>query len=195
MSEATERHTTHSDPYWTYNFGPGHESRQGEGWFAWRHAHYEDIRRQSHFLCDTEDDIVAHALEPFSRDLGGMITTFHVPGQGRSVSAANALITLWLTAGQEKSPDELAVAYGACLQIAIIGFAPSDDVDVRARFRDHFLRQLAANYRRLPPSWLRDAIEKIKEAGESASDEGPELVRMANEILPELMAEDPPRPS
>ena len=148
---------------------------------------------RSHFLCDTRDDSVAHALEPFSGDLGPTITTFHGFVQGRPVLAANALITLWTTATQEKSPDELAVAYDTCLAIAIHGIAPSD-VHTRARFRAHVLRQLAADFHRLPASWLGGAIKQIKEAGKSLNNEGPELVRMANEILPELMAEDPPQP-
>ncbi|MGH3772201.1 MAG: NACHT domain-containing protein [Pseudonocardiaceae bacterium] len=194
LSEATEHHTTHSDPYWTYNYGPGHKYRQREGWFGWTQSNYKDLQRQSNFLCDTTDDSIAHALEPFSGNLGNMITFFLGSVPGRSVSAANVLITLWLTASQEKSPDELAVAYDACLRIATNGFAPFD-VDTRARFRDHFLRQLSADYHRLPSDWLQDTIEKIKKAGGSARMEGPELVRMANEILPELMAEDPPKPS
>jgi hypothetical protein len=122
-----------------------------------------------------------------------MIATFHDFWQGRPVSAANALITLWLTATQEKGPDELAVAYDTCLAIAIHGFAPFD-IDTRARFRTHFLRQLATDSHRLPANWLADAIKQIMDAGKSTNKEGPDLIRMANEILPELMAEDPPRP-
>jgi hypothetical protein len=94
---------------------------------------------------------MAHALEPLSGDLDTMITTFHDFSQGRPVSAANALITLWLTATREKSPEKLAVAYDPCLAIAIHGFAPSD-FDTRAHFRTHFLRQLATDVHRLPPA-------------------------------------------
>jgi hypothetical protein len=122
-----------------------------------------------------------------------MITAFYDFRQGRPVSAANALITLWLTASQEKGPDELVAAYDTCLAILINGFAPQD-VDTRARFRAHVLRQLATDFHRLPASWLGDVIKQIKEGGKRTYNEGPELVRMANEILPELMAEDPPRP-
>jgi hypothetical protein len=193
VRETTGPHTTPSDPYWTYNFGPGNEYRQGGGIFSWVGYHYDRIRTQSHFLCDTKDDTVAHALEPFLGDLGAMVTTFHDYRQGRPVSAVNALITLWITASQEKSPDELAAAYDTCLAIAIHGFAP-DDVDTGACFRAYFLRQLAADFHRLPASWLGDAIKRIKEAGKSTNKEGPEFVRMAIEILPELMIEDPSPP-
>lgn len=192
MRETAKQHTAHSDPYWTFKCGPGHEYRQGAGWF-WKHHDHEGIRMQSHFLCDAKDDIVAHALEPFSGYLGTMVNIFYDFGQQRPVSAANALITLWITASQENSPDELAVAYDTCLRIAIRGLF-TFDVDTRARFRAHVLRQLATDFHRLPASWLGDAIKQIKEAEKSINKEGPELVRMANEILPELMAEDPPRP-
>jgi hypothetical protein len=193
VRETAELHTTHSDPYWTYDFGPGNEYRQRGGTFSWIEYHYEIIRTQSHFLCDTKDDTVAHALEPFSGDLGTMVTTFHDYRQGRPVSAVNALITLWITVSQEKSPDELAAAYDTCLRIAIHGFAPFD-VDTRARFRAYVLHQLATDSHRLPASWLDDAIKQIREAGKSTNKEGSEFVRMASETFPELMTEDLPRP-
>ena len=142
-------------------------------------------------MCDTKDDIVAHALEPFSGDLGTAITTFYAFRQGCPTSPANALITLWLTASQGKSPAELAVAYDTCLAFAIFGFPPLD-VDARERFRVHFLRQLATDCRRLPASWLADAVKRIKEAGKSTHKEGYDLFIMAKEIIPELMAGDPP---
>lgn len=133
-----------------------------------------------------------HALDPLAGSLGMTITKFHdYHAQGRPVSAANALLTLWLTASQEKGPDELAAAYDTCLRISITGFAPQH-IDTRARFWAHVLRQLAADVHRLPASWLSDAIEQIKKSGKSPRNEGPELIRMANEILPELMAKDSP---
>jgi hypothetical protein len=193
MGETAKRHAAHFDPYWTYYFGLGGVRRKGDPRISWRHGNYEEMRAQSHFLCDITDDGVAHALEPFSGDFDYMVTAFQDSRQGYPVSAANALITLWLTASQQKGPDELAAAYDTCLEIAIWGFAPFD-VDIRTRFRDHFLRQLASDIHRLPTSWLGDAVKRINMAGVSTRMEGPALVRMANEILPELMAEDPPQP-
>ena len=193
MRETATRYTMHSDPYWTFNLGPGNEYRQRLGRFSWRRDDHEAIQTQSHFLCDMRDDMVAHALQPFSGDLGAMINIFHDFVPGRPVSAANALIALWVIASQEKSPDELAAAYDTCLAIAIHAFAPFD-IPYRTRFRAYVLRQLATDFHRLSASWLVDAIKRIKEAGKSTYKEGPEFVRMANEILPELMAEDLPRP-
>lgn len=183
MRETAKRHPAHLGPYWTNDYGPGTELREFSGW---RHQGFGDIRSQSDFHCDVEDDIVAHALEPFSGDLGATVTTFYVLKQGRPVSAANALITLWLTATQEARPDELAVAYDACLAIVIHGFAPFD-VETRARFRVHVLRQLATDFHRLPVDWLSDAVEQIKKAEKSTYNEGHDLVRMVNKILHELM--------
>lgn len=193
VRETAGQHTTNSDMYWAYNIGPKHEFRRGGALFWGRHDKHEVMWAQSHFLCDIEDDTVAHALEPFSGDLGTMVTTFHNFPQGCLVSAANALIKLWLTASQEKSPGELAAAYNTCIRISIDGFA-SQDMDTRARFRAHVLRQLARDFHRLPASWLGDAIKQIKESGKSTNNEGHELVRMVSEILPELIVEDLPRP-
>jgi NACHT conflict system protein len=193
IRDVTKWYVMNSDPFWTHNISPGGKERQRGVWFGWTHDDHKIIWSQSYFLCDTKDDSFAHALEPFFGDLGRMVTTFYDFWQGRPVSAANALITLWLTTSREKSPDELAVAYDTCLRFAIDGFAPFD-VDTRAGFRNHFLRQLATDYHRLPTSWLGDAIKQIREAGKSTKNEGFELIRMAREILPDLMAEEPPRP-
>ncbi|MGB6163502.1 MAG: hypothetical protein WBF75_13220 [Pseudonocardiaceae bacterium] len=206
IREITELSTVPSDPYWTYNFGPGCKERKLNhplSYSIWT-RNIEEIRAQSNFHCDSGDDAVAHALEPLAGNLGATITAFHdYQVQGRPVSAANALVTLWITASQENCLDELTAAYDTCLRISFNGFAPQD-VSTRACFRAHVLRQLAADVHRLPASWLGDVIERIKEAGKSPDGgprspnrrpDGPDLVRMANEILPELMAEDPPRPS
>ncbi len=193
LREETEQRATNSDPYWTYNFGPRHENRPRGSWSGWSYDDCEGFQRRSHFTCDIKDDIVAHALEPFSVDLRTAITTFFDFRQGRPTSPANALITLWLTVSQGKSPAELAVAYDTCLAFALFGFAPFD-IDTRARFRTHFLHQLSMDFRRLSASWLADAVRQIKEAGKSTIKEGPDLVRMAKEIIPELMVEDPPQP-
>ena len=195
--EETELLTPHSDPYWTYNFSPSHEYRQfnhAEDRFAWIHSDIAEIRAQGHFICDTEDDTVIHALEPLSGVFGTTVVTFHdYYSQGRPVSAANALIALWLTASQEKSPDELVDAYNTCLRISINGFAPQD-IETRKHFRVLILHQLAADIHRLPPGWLRDVVGQIIKAGKSTTKEGLELVRMATELLPGIMSETPPRP-
>ena len=181
------------DPYWTQNHGPGHEyrPRRRGNYSNWVRLDYQTLHEQARFTTDSGDDAVAHALEPFADHLGGTITSFHSYWHDRSVSAANALITLWLMSGQDTSPHELADAYDTCLLILISGFAPFD-TETRERFRTIVLRQLATDLHRLPQAWLQTAARDIKEAGESGdkdrfAKDGPALLRMANEICPELM--------
>lgn len=59
---------------------------------------------------------------PFASDLHVMITSFHSywPDLDRAVSAANALITLWLTSSRDSAPDELAAAYDTCFRIMVL---------------------------------------------------------------------------
>jgi NACHT N-terminal Helical domain 7 len=165
MRNEIDRDVTHCDLYWTYN-----EHRRPGVEFGWANDHHEILRKQIDFVCDAGVDSLAHALEPFWDDFGSMITTFHDFGQGHPVSAVNALIKLWLTTGEEKTPNELAITYDTCLRIATSGFAPFD-VDTRARFQRLFLRQLAANQHRLPPGWVHGAMKKISEVGKSVTDE------------------------
>jgi hypothetical protein len=182
------------DPYWTQNMGPEHEHRPTRrGYYAnWVHLSAEALREQARFTPDEGDDAIAHALEPFADDLGAVVTSFHGYWHDRSISAANALITLWLASSQDSSPQVLAAAYDTCLLISISGFAPYD-TDTRKRFRTIVLRQLAADYQRLPQRWLATAAREIKEAGQSGdkdklAQEGLALLNMAIEIIPELMS-------
>ena len=90
-----------SDPFWTYNFWPGYERRlrRRHGHFNWVYFDAEQLNVQARFLCDAREDALTHALEPFEdNNLGPAVTAFHSYEQdeNRAVSAANALITLWL---------------------------------------------------------------------------------------------------
>ena len=192
LPATAEQLRPHLDPFWTYNFGPGHEGRLHRwNWhFNWVYLDAEQLNGQAQFLCDAHEDALIHALEPFgAEDLGEAITTFHSydTDKDRAVSAANALITLWLKSGSDSIPNELAAAYDICLKIAIHGFAPFE-VNARERFRILLLRQLATDQRRLPRAWLESAIAKIKEAGNNEPFEGAALLRIANDTIPELMA-------
>ena len=134
--------------------------------------------------------------EPFAGDLDAMITSFHSywPDADLAVSAANALITLWLTSSKDSAPDELAAAYGTCLKIVVQGFSPYD-TETWERFRIMVLRLLAADQQRLPQAWLDSAVMKIQDATHADAPEGAALLRIANEALPELMAASPSRPA
>jgi hypothetical protein len=187
-----EQQLPHSDPFWTYNFWPRYDRRRHrrQGHFNWVYIDADQLIFQAQFLCDAREDALTHALEPFGdNNLGPAVTAFHSyePDKDRAVSAANALITLWLKTGQDSTPDELAAAYDICLRIAIHGFAPFE-VSARERFRVLVLRQLAADQERLPLAWLESTVTKIQEAGGAEPFEGSGLLEIANHIIPGLMA-------
>lgn len=187
------------DPFWNLDVGPGHGQRaRGPGDRSiWVHRNDNAwLRAQARFTCDAGDDILAHALDPLASDLGPAVTTFHSYGANphRAVSAANALITLWLASSKASNPDELATAYGTCLNIAIHGFAPYD-TSAYERFRLLILRQLAADQHRLPAAWLDSAARELREARNNDRRQGSELLRMANQMLPELMSALPSDPA
>jgi hypothetical protein len=111
------------------------------------------------------------------------------------VSTANALIALWLTSGSDSPVDQLISAYDTCLEIAIRARFQFNLSKLRKRFRMLVLRQLAADYKRLPKSWLDSVISRIQEAESKTSREvvePAELLRIARKALPELMVTSPP---
>jgi hypothetical protein len=189
--ETAEPPTWHIDLLWNLNVGPNNYQRvtRGIDWSMWTHQSIGWLRNQARFTCDAGDDFLAHALEPVANDLGPMVTTLHSywPDPDRATSAANALITMWLTSGADSTPDELATAYDTCLQIAVHGFEPLEKL-TRERFRWLVLRQLAADQHRLPKSWLEEAKLKILETRNDDRHQGAELLQIANETIPDLMA-------
>ena len=156
--------------------------------YAWLHA-------QTWFLCDKDDDTVGHALKAFTGDFAEVICSFHSywPNDGHAVSAASALITLWLTSGGDCAPEDLAAAFDVCLEIAIRArFAPNQG-KIRERFRVLVLRHLAVNQQRLPDDWLHSVARRIQAARNDSSDESrepAELVRIVMTIIPQLISLD-----
>jgi hypothetical protein len=184
-----------TDPRWIYtDWGePGHRTLQpGESAIYVMSA--ERLRDQLWFLCDETDDTLAHALEPLAPDLIAATTAFHYYGShpGHAISALHALISMWMTSNTDSSQNELIDAYETCLNIVISGFAP-DQAKAREQFRTIVLRQLAADQPRLPPTWLHQAILRIRHAARADADEGDALAKITAEILPRLMTTDPPQ--
>jgi hypothetical protein len=184
----------HYDQIWAANWAPDHYMRNEEpvgyhNYSIWATEEYENIERQTHFVGDNAESACVHALEPLASSLGGnAVVTFHNYWHDRSVSAANALINLWLVSAQDSSADKLAEVFDVCLRISLHGFAPFD-VDTRKRFREIFFRQLSADQNRLPRRWLELAAQAIREVTEYArhDDEGEELVQMALRMVPKIM--------
>src|SRR5262249_36626271 len=110
-----------------------------------------------------------HALEPISNEFDVTIQTFADTGQGYPVSAANALIKLWLIAGQDSAPADLVAAYTTCLRIAMHAFSPLD-ADIRDKYYTLILRQLAVDCSRIPASLLNGMIEGIRATDQTGDD-------------------------
>jgi hypothetical protein len=178
-----EPENLHIDPYWSYAFHIDPQHRPPGR--SWTYSSYEHQHKKGYFICHHGYDALAHALEPLALELGTAIQTFADRGQNRPVSAAHALIRLWLTSGQDSSPDDLAAAHSICLDIALHAFSPFDN-EARTTYRDLVLRQLANDRARLPTAWLRDAANQIQEI---ASDDIA-LATQASKIIIELQSTD-----
>ena len=183
----------HFDYLWGVNSAPDDYRRAEDpsdylAYSIWTTHDFSNIWRQAHFTGDMEDNMCCHALEPLADHLGGSaITAFHSYWHDKSVSAANALINLWLASSQDSSADKLTEAYDTCLRISLHAF--TFDATTRRRFRTIFLRQLSADQHRLPPSWLKSATQAIRQVSEDDphENEGEELVQLALEIVPVVM--------
>ena len=183
------------DPYWTYAFviEPGDRHPGG----SWRWSTYAHQRMKNYFLCHHSSDAPAHAIDPIGAELGATIQTFADTGQGHPVSAANALIRLWLTAGQGGGPADLAAAYTTCLRIAMYAFSPLD-MDTRDKYRALLLRQLAVDCSRIPASLLNAMTEDLHQNNHAGDDFHYQVTSVLDKILPTRndqasgMPHDPP---
>jgi NACHT N-terminal Helical domain 7 len=155
------------DPYWTYAFCVEPWNRhQGH---SWTYSTYEHQCLKNRILCQHSVDALSHALEPMASELGVAIQTFSDCGQDHPVSAANALIRLWIASGQDSTPADLAAAYAACLQIAMRAFSALD-AEARDKYRTLILRQLAADRPRLPESWIDNMMAQLSSQSAGVSD-------------------------
>ena len=165
----------HIDPYWTYKMPPGSGGRDLVGW---REHHENDLRRMYHFLCDRRIDVAAHAVEPLVEALGSAFVTFHNDGKDGAVSAAAALVRLWLAIDGDSGEDDLTAAYDVCLDIALNGFSP-DDTAGRGRYQKMLFSMLSPRRRMPSAEWLDEAVRKIGEAART----DPDLRKAASELL------------
>lgn len=145
------------DPQWTYNYPP-------ESWQSWRAFVHDDgwrITDEADFTGGRLQEVAAHNLEPFMDGFDRMLTSFHdMRGEGM-VSAARALISLWLASGQDLNADVLAAQYEICLRIAANGFAPDDDRTRRA-YRSLVLHRLKYDAWQQPRGWIRKTADAIE---------------------------------
>lgn len=165
--------TWYPEPYWIHgHYGPADPARprgEHEG-LSWREGTYGYLRKQGRFQCIADDDVVMHALDPLFPQLDVAIFTFVVKhGWKGPVSAAHALITLWVATSRYEDPAELTNAFDVCLHIALHGFAPSD-TDQRHQYRALVLRQVVLHRERLSQEWLNTAINDIDDVAHNESD-------------------------
>ena len=145
------------DPDWTYNIVPA----AWDNYVCIQHDNDWVMRAEVEFAGGRLQEVGLHNLEPFTGELGNMLMAFHaVPGKGL-VSAARALIGLWLASGQREDPAELRGEYLTCLWIAAYGFGP-DDEQTRRAFRDIVLHQLRYDLSRLKPEWIPTAVNQLE---------------------------------
>jgi hypothetical protein len=178
------------DFFWIRNLSPDDEYRPSEpgNWSVFSgEPPQTELFTRAYFTADPADDACLHALRPLASELSTTINTFHAAWQQPPVSAAHALISLWLASSLETSPTRLTAAYDTCLRICDFGFSP-DDKHTRELFRTIVLRQLQSDQRKLPESWLLAAAETIKNAETRNRKNGADFVKLAHQILPDLMS-------
>jgi hypothetical protein len=127
----------------------------------WLHSHAQSMVRQSQFAADRVDDHFTHALEPLMSQFPPAIATFITgPGSSRLISAAHALIRIWLLSGQRTAPQELAAAYDDGLALCDKRVSSWDDITYD-RYLFVILRQLSADAHHLPRAWLAATLTRI----------------------------------
>jgi hypothetical protein len=181
------------DAYWSYNRPLIDDYRLRSRPFGWSHRRDAGLPRQAWFLCDPDDDTVMYALEPFERELDGIITSFHSywPQDDHTVSTANSLIKLLLMISRDCTADELTGVFNECLDLAIRARFGSDTSKIRESFRSLVLWQLVANRHRVPQEWLNSVVQRIRRtAGQDSLEvyESAELLSIANRVMADLMA-------
>jgi hypothetical protein len=120
------------------------------------------LKLESHFGCDIAGDIVTHALEPFSDHFMYVLHRHGRLFDGRFYSAAHALINSWILSGISADPPMLVKAYNGCIDL-IRGVFYADPQS-RKRVLTIVLRQLAADNERLPATWRRGALSRLRTA-------------------------------
>jgi hypothetical protein len=150
------------DLFWTYNVLAPHAQERAN----LRGTDYLQWQSEAFFVSDVNGDVMAHALEPLYPKLSTAITTIVGIGD-RSVSAAHALVRLWVASTTGASADELAAAYEDCIEIALHDFESLDDESV---YRDIILRLLSNDRNRLLKSWRESLRKKLTDNSKIQSD-------------------------
>lgn len=148
---------TRLNPHWIFGENTGDSGGVTSGW---QYHDPDSILRQSQFHVDPSLDLLTHALEPFIPEFGAAITTFANYSADHSLSAAQALVKVWMLSSQRADPDRLALAYNDCLEVGTRGFPPGLAI-TQDRYLFLIFRQLAADSHRLAKEWLDGTLRKV----------------------------------
>jgi len=191
-----------SEGFWVSNISPNNE----EGWVGWSHVPVEDLRRESYFTCDLAEDIAWHALLPIievldvtasaNREGTDATTAFGVLSGGRAVSAAQAILALWVASSGPTTTEELQQSYETCLKV--IGYSrPPDDPNLRVLLA-RVLRQLAADRDRLSLEFRDKLLQDVFRPSlltDAYLDEHPTVRQWAAQAFGDIGFTDPVSPS
>ena len=147
------------DPYWSWN----EPALNDAGKWSWVRASYETVQQENYFLCDVTQDAMTHALDPFAARLSTTIMTFAGYWDDRCLSAAHALLRLWVASSMQSDTAELTSAYDDCIDIALGAFAPFD-TQTETRYRELILRQLGHDKNYLPGVWREKTRQQLEAA-------------------------------
>ncbi|MEV8317691.1 hypothetical protein AB0Q95_26325 [Streptomyces sp. NPDC059900] len=172
------------DPYWTYDIEPSSDER---GRVSWMRSLEEHWRRDTHLLCDTDRDILQHALEPLCQaGLGMAVTDFAGYWEERCISAAHALLQLWTARHEGPAPERPPELHRIALHIALHSLpgSESDFQDFIERYLRTVLREWRAIGRDPGEAWIEQtmAIVRTNRSGNTA---GRDLDRQARALLDE----------
>jgi CheY-like chemotaxis protein len=172
------------DPYWSWD--EPSPAMTGER-LSWIRTEYRRTRREGYFLCDVDQDAVIHTLDPLAAGLLPSITTFAGYWDDRCVSAAHALVRLWVASAMPASSEELVAAYDDCIEIALKAFAPFDTA-TQTRYQHIILRQLDRDRSRLPGVWREKTRQRLSTERKNA-----ETADYADRIIAKLGFPPPKR--
>jgi hypothetical protein len=149
------------DLFWSYNITSVARHRvnfHGSDYLEWQ--------AEALFVADETDDVMAHALEPLYPKLSTSVTTI-VGSDSRRLSAAHAMVRLWVASTTEASGTELTAAYDDCIHIALHDFEPADGEE--SAYRRAILHLLSNDRGKLPGSWRENTRQRLADHPESQS--------------------------
>jgi hypothetical protein len=146
------------DPYWSCERT---EDRTGRYTFVGGH-NLDFARRRAQFQSGAHDDMLLHALAPLlDSTLGPSVRRFVGEGGEPAVSAAHALVDVWLLPLRQVDPEERRSAYERCASFAT---SRSWDEATRIEYTSTLLRALAVDLD-APTALVADILTRIKAPG------------------------------